>query len=169
MRRAVRVEPVQIPSGDGEVIRHRAAVEPSLGVTPALIHPNAHVLPQFRQVMDRAVGVDEGEPTLHRGDRPTATTRTERRCHAAHVHPLDLLAVRVEADDVADEHVDEPQSWPGGVPDGAFAMVGEGGGELVGGDAHVLIHPASTIHRCPVQERLSSAASQSTIRATSSG
>ena len=169
MRRAVRVEPVQAPVGDGEVVRHRAAVEPSLWVTSALIHPNAHVVPQFRQVVHRAVGVDEDEPTLHRGDRPTPTTRTERRCHGAQVHPVDLSAVRVEADDVAGEHVDEPQSWPGGVPDGAFAVVSEWSGELVGGDAHVLIHPASTIHRCPVQERLSSAASQSTILAMSSG
>ena len=33
----------------------------------------------------------------------------------------------------------------------------------------VHIHPASMIHRCAVHERLSSAASQSTSRATSAG
>lgn len=62
--------------------------------------------------------------------------------------------------------VNEEQPVASGVPERALAVLGAGTGDLLG-FRH--IHPPSTIQRCAVQERESSAASHNKIRATSSG
>ena len=62
--------------------------------------------------------------------------------------------------------VNEEQPTASGVPERALAVLSAGTGDLLG-FRH--IHPPSTIQRCAVQERESSAASHNKIRATSSG
>lgn len=62
--------------------------------------------------------------------------------------------------------VNEEQPAVSGVPERALAVLGAGTGDLLG-FRH--IHPPSTIQRCAVQERESSAASHNNSRATSSG
>jgi hypothetical protein len=62
--------------------------------------------------------------------------------------------------------VNEEQPTVSGAPELALAVLGADTGDLFG-FRH--IHPPSTIQRCAVQERESSAVSHNKIRATSSG
>ncbi|WP_228201662.1 hypothetical protein [Flaviflexus ciconiae] len=42
------------------------------------------------------------------------------------------VAVAVQGEEVASKHVDPAQATPGGMPAGAFAVVGDGIGDLLG-------------------------------------
>ena len=84
----------------------------------------------------------------------------EWRPRAADMTPPDR-PIGCQGEDVAGEHVDEVQAVG---PYRPFAVEGD---RLAKGIDH--IQPPSTTHIWAVQERLSSAASQRTMRATSAG
>src|SRR5829696_4073607 len=68
---------------------------------------------------------------------------------------------------VPGQHVDQQQAVVLSIPERPLTVKGAGVSELLRECAH--IQPPSTIHRWAVQARESSAASQSSSRATSSG
>ena len=114
----------------------------------------------------REVSTQQEEPVLG-GEHVAAAAPGAQRCGHSGELPALGAAIGVDRHDGAGEHVDQQQPVVRRVPERSLAMEGAGIGEPFRRLAH--IQPPSTIHRWAVQERESSAASQSSSRATSSG
>ncbi len=167
MDTAVRIQAVQRSGCRGLVVRHRSDVAAPLRIAAAVVHPDPGIGEDRRkQLLLGEVGVQQGEPVLN-GQQVTAAAAGTNRCGDSAELVAPSTAVGGNLDDGAGEHVDQQQPVVRRVPERALAVKGAGVREPLRPCTHC--QPPSTIHRCAVQARESSAASQSSSRATSSG
>src|SRR5215204_4285342 len=167
MDAAIGIEAVQGPGSRGFVVCHRSAVEAALRIAAPVVHADQRVgEDRWQHRLLSQIGPEQRELVLGSEHVAAAASSPDGRGNCSELVSSGA-AVGVDLHDGTGQHVDQQQPVVVRVPEWALAVESAGVGELLRTCVH--IQPPSTIHRWAVQARESSAASQSSSRATSSG
>ena len=129
----IEVEPVQRAASGRVVVRHRAAVEPTLRIARAVVHAHTGVGPDLGQRDHFArIGIEQGKAALHGDDQPAVHARTDSSRDAADVHAVDTAVRNRQRQHVTVEHVDPTNTLVMCVPNRAFAVMRARVGDRLG-------------------------------------